>query len=183
MKKQHLKTFAVLITMISLSIVFSGCTSVKSSVTTKSDIERIKDSLRMVSFVNKRDTIKETIYKTITKPIHTVIEIPIDCDEYGNVKEIKYKTGSGGNYSSAEILNNKLIIDNKTDSIVNSKEQFYKSFYSTKVDSLSRVIDTLKESKESTEIVKEKGWFFAHLKCVLIISALLLSLGLVLRYK
>lgn len=183
MKREVLRRVLVLISMIILSIAFKGCKSTKKLVKQHEKELREKDSLLMVSKSHQKDSIIITKIKTKVMPVETVVRVPIECDENGNVKPVKYKVKSGNSYSLAEIINNELVIDQRVDSIVTFMEKEMKYTYLTKVDSLTSVIQRLEKQNTNTEKVVQEHWFIAHWKCGTIILILLGALYFVIRYK
>ena len=182
-KTKLLRAFKIIISIILLIYITNGCVTTKSTSTSRTEIQKIKDSLRMVSLIEKRSTSSKVKVQLVTKAIHSNTVIPLECDEEGNVKPINHKTKSGNNYSNTSIKDNKLFLDTYIDSITNTKTKIIKTFYERQIDSLSHVIDTLKETNTAKETVKTKSPFWAHIKCGVIVLLLLIALYFAIRRK
>lgn len=171
-----------ILTLIIL-ILIASCSVTKKHTYTKSELTHIIDSVKANTITNTVDTLKVFKDRVITKEIQSVIEVQVDCDSLGNVKDVNYNVKSGNNQFKAFIKNNKLSLSIKLDSVSNIYESKYKSKYTKDSINLHQKYNKLFELKEKEVIVKEPFWLNLHWKCVLIIAALVSIIILVLRIK
>lgn len=162
------------ITLILLVLLAASCGSVKKRTFTQKEVNEKLDSIVKTSQTHIIDTLKITEYKTKIQQVESIIEIPVECDEYGNIKELQYKVKNGNNQLQAYIKDNKLVLDRKIDSTIQSVKTIEKSRYIKQIDSLQRVVKQLETKLTEEKIIKSPNLFFTHWKCWLIILVLTL---------
>lgn len=158
--------------------IITSCGVTTKHAYTQKEFSKIIDSVKVNSITKQIDTVKVFKDRVVVDVVESVVEVPIDCDSLGNVKNVSYKTKSGKNVISTIIKDNKLKTYFKLDSVKNTYEKIYKSRY--KQDSI-QIEQRLKEkySKETTDVKVKKEWNpFKHLYCYIVIF-LLLALNIV----
>lgn len=175
----NFSTIYLFIMTLAMSLILFSCATVKQKTYTKSELTHIIDSVKVNTTTNTVDTLKVFKDRVITKEIKSIVEVQVDCDSLGKVKDVSYKVKSGNSYFNAYIKNNKLSLSIKLDSVSNVYESKYKSKYTKDSINLQQKYNKLLEKKEKEVIVKKPFWLVLHWKCVLII-ALLCSIALLL---
>lgn len=171
----------ILISFTIVSALLISCATVRQKTYTKSELTHIVDSIKVNSTTHIADTLKVFKDRVITNEIQSVIEVQVDCDSLGNVKDVNYNVKSGNNQFKAFIKNNKLSLSIKLDSVSNVYESKYKTKYTKYSINLQQKYNKLVETKEKEVIVKEQSWFFKHLYCFIIGSALIILLFILKR--
>ena len=162
-------------------IVLTSCVTKKKYYTEK-EIQTKLDSVKKYSSLIKIDTVKVFKTKTVTKTINTYIEIPAECDENGNIKDLKYQVRSGNNKIKAIIKDNKLILEGAIDSTKTAIEKHYQKTYEREKDSLVQIINEYKLKESEKVVIKKPHWFLLHWKCF-VIGIILLYLVYTLRKR
>lgn len=149
--------------IIAIALLVGACGTSKKSVHTEriEELEQTVDSLNRVS--KQVEIVTDTVVKkeTIIDKVETTVRVPIDCDSLGRVRGLNFSTGTGGASFSARIQDNELILDFKTDSIVNVLEQHYRDKYVK--DSISLVQELTKITTKTVEVsddvrIVRKDW-------------------------
>lgn len=169
--------------IIIILMIFTSCYSVKEKTYTKRELTSIIDSVKTSSFKVQKDTFKTSEKVYLTRDIETVVSVPVDCDEEGNVKNINYSTKSGNNHIKAKIINNELILDFKLDSVTNRIKEEYRSKYVKDSVNLHEKLSKEIEVKESLNTVVHENTWFKHLKCYLFIIIFVIIFFLLRRFK
>ena len=164
--------------LIIILIIFTSCASVKEHRYTQKEVNTIIDSIKVNNKTKEKDSVVTYKYKTITKPVETIIKIPIECDSLGKIKDLEYEIKSGKNSFKAILRDNKLSFDARLDSTVNSLNKRYQNKF--KQDSIT-IEQRLKEKYErqtDQTIVKKEPWYKTNLKLYIIIILESLVIGL-----
>lgn len=169
--------------IIILLLLITSCATVKQKTYTKSELTHIIDSVKVNSTNHTVDTLEVFKDRVINNEIQSVVEVQVDCDSLGKVKDVKYNVKSGNSYFKAIIKNNKLSLSIKLDSVSNVYESKYKAKYVKDSINLQQKYNRVFEKKEKELIVKQPSWFIIHWKCGIIIFLLLLALTFVIRLK
>lgn len=167
--------------LIIIAILLSSCTVTKKNITNTQELSKKLDSITKVKQLVKVDSVVIFKDRIVTKPINTIIEVPIECDKDGKIKDLTYKLNSGKNKINAIIKDNKFLIKTAIDSTYNSVEKQVISKYEYKLDSLISINKELEKKTVEVLKVKKEPFFLAHLYCIGIIFVLLSILFFLLR--
>jgi DNA-directed RNA polymerase subunit N (RpoN/RPB10) len=141
------------ITILIICIVCLSCGSKKKITNTLNEYESRIDSLERVKNLIVIDTFTVFKDRLIVDKIETEIEIPVECDSLGIIKNLRFSAGSGAWRTIVSIKNNKLFIETAVDSIVQVYEKEYR--YKYKKDSIS-LVAKIKEELKYVEVNETK---------------------------
>lgn len=139
-----------------LVLLFMSCATKKKY--TDKQVKSIIDSVKVNSKVIQIDTIKEYKERIVTKPINTIIEVPIECDKDGKIKDLQYQVNSGNNRIKAILKGNKLLLESELDSATNVIERVLEARHKKQIDSIikSHSVKDIKHTEK--EVVKKPFW-------------------------
>lgn len=160
--------------LILLILILSfGCKSKQITNNTLQEYKQRIDSLERIKSRVKTDTFTKFKDRIITNQVQTLVEVPIECDSLGIIKNLKLSTGSGAARATVEIKNNQLSVTTKIDSMIVELEKVYRSKYISDSTKLHTKLLRDFESKQVdiTEITKFRMPLWAYI----VFSALLVG--------